>query len=1090
MIAQNVIENVRLRADIVSVVSQYCNLQRSGSRLRCCCPFHQEKTPSFYVNPHTNSWHCYGACDESGDVIAFVMKKEGVDFSTAVRTLAKNYGVTIEEISDERTAEQRQQDLKRETMLTLYANIRHYYEQNLYIDSPDAKTALSYACNRWDKDFIKEQGIGYANSDWQGLINYAKAHSLSLDLLKEVGLVAVSEKTHKEYDFFRERIMIPIRDRYARVIGYTARTLSDKKETPKYINSKTSIVYKKEQSIFGIDTAWTMAQKQGHFVLVEGAPDVLQLQIIGVYQAVACLGSHWTEEQFSLLKRYANTLVFVPDADPPKNGQPFGTGIQKVLQAGINAWNAGFMVFVKEIPLTNAGQKNDAGSYCKSKMLYDELEQQEFIVWYADKRVNYPQMFPTGNSAVDDIADLLASIEQEHEIDRYINLLNDVIKGKTMWRKAVTEAKRRHGAAQLKEDNNLLHLDLFEKFGFQEKAHTYIAIGQNGKPIRWSNFTLKPLFHIRDNQSALRLFEIENEDRETAIVEFKQEDLVSLSKFKQKVESLGNYVWLAKDEQLTRLKQFLYKTTETAELITQLGWQRKGFFAFGNGVYADGKWQPADTFGIVRLGERGNFYLPAFSSIYKDDVALYQFERNFVHLDLSAITLRAYAQQLIDVFGNNAKIGLAFLFATLFRDVVTAQTKSFPILNIFGPKGSGKSELGHSLMSFFIAENTPPNIQNSTLPALADAVAQCANALVHIDEFKNTIDIDKREFLKGLWDGTGRNRMNMDKDKKREVTRVDCGVILTGQEMATADIALFSRFIFLRYNQSEFTTAAKEQFQRLKSIRKLGCTHLTLQILSYRTQFEAGFKEAFQRTFKDLQEGLGAYVVEDRILLNWVIPIAAFSCLQSKLDLPFDYFELCQIAVEGIKEQNRELKQNNEISVFWDIVDYLHQDGQVNIGADYRIDYVDKLKVEEGKVPQEYNPGKYVLLLKYKRVFELYQLHSKKIGEVLLPKTSLLYYLENSAAYLGKKKSCRFKFVVQGRQMTALETVNGCSNVVEQTTVDQALCFDYYMIRDLFGINLEVSTLNINSDIPDNTTSDEDTEQDDRSNDAQTQLFE
>ena len=92
-----------------------------------------------------------------------------------------------------------------------------------------------------------------------------------------------------------------------------------------------------------------------------------------------------------------------------------------------------------------------------------------------------------------------------------------------------------------------------------------------------------------------------------------------------------------------------------------------------------------------------------------------------------------------------------------------------------------------------IIENTPPNIQNSTLPALADTVAQCANALVHIDEFKNTIDIDKREFLKGLWDGAGRNRMNMDKDKKREVTRVDCGVILSGQEMATADIALFSR---------------------------------------------------------------------------------------------------------------------------------------------------------------------------------------------------------------------------------------------------------------------------------------------------------
>ena len=224
------------------------------------------------------------------------------------------------------------------------------------------------------------------------------------------------------------------------------------------------------------------------------------------------------------------------------------------------------------------------------------------------------------------------------------HLLHEVIKGKGMWRKAVTEAKRRQSTESLKEESNTLHLDLFEQYGFQEKSHTYIAISANGKPIRWSNFVLHPLFHIKDNQSALRLFEIENEHGQKAIIEFKQEDLVSLTKFKQKVESLGNYVWLAKEEQLTRLKLYLYQTTETAELITQLGWQKKGFFAFGNGVFNENKWQPVDNFGIARLGEKGNYYLPAFSSIYKDDAQLYQFERSFVHNNWSAITLRKYCE--------------------------------------------------------------------------------------------------------------------------------------------------------------------------------------------------------------------------------------------------------------------------------------------------------------------------------------------------------------------------------------------------------------------------------------------------------------
>ena len=755
-------------------------------------------------------------------------------------------------------------------------------------------------------------------------------------------------------------------------------------------------------------------------------------------------------------------MLFVPDADPPKEGQHYGTGIQKVLKAGERAWRQGFNVLVKEIPLAEGNQKNDAGSYCKTRTRYDELETEDFVVWYAGKRINAPELFKSTNTAVDDVADLLAFVEQEHEIDRIINLLNDVIKGKSMWRKAVNEAKRRRGAEALKSENkNVLHLDLFEKFGFQEKSNVYISIGSSGKTIRWSNFVLHPLFHIRDNQSALRLFEIENEDGDKCIVEFKQEDLVSLTKFKQKVESLGNFVWLVKDEQLTRLKQYLYKTTETAELITQLGWQRKGFFAFGNGVYISNEWKQVDDFGIVRLGEKGNYYLPAFSSIYKDDISLYQFERSFIHRNWGQITLKDYVTQLVTVFGNNAKIGFAFLLATLFRDVVTAKTKSFPILNLFGPKGSGKSELGHSLMSFFIIENTPPNIQNSTLPALADAVAQCANALVHIDEFKNTIDIDKREFLKGLWDGAGRNRMNMDKDKKREVTRVDSGVILSGQEMATADIALFSRFVFLRYNKSEFTAEAKEQFQRLRDTRKLGCTHLTLQLLQHRALFETSFAESFNRAFKDIQEILDDAIVEDRIMLNWVIPVAAFGCLQHRIEVPFTYSELCKLAAAGILEQNKELKHNNEIAVFWDIVGYLRQEGQIVISADYRLEYKDKLKVDEGKTYQEYASPKMILFLRYKRIFQLYLLHGKRTGETLLPATSLAYYLENTPAYLGKKKSHRFKNIIQGRQQYD-STPDTAPR--EESVVDQAYCFDYAMLKEQFGINLEVSTDSIYAD--------------------------
>jgi hypothetical protein len=339
-------------------------------------------------------------------------------------------------------------------------------------------------------------------------------------------------------------------------------------------------------------------------------------------------------------------------------------------------------------------------------------------------------------------------------------------------------------------------------------------------------------------------------------------------------------------------------------------------------------------------------------------------------LGLNKIPLYDYSELLVDVFGDNAKVGIAFLLATLFRDVVVSYTRSFPILNLFGPKGSGKSELGHSLMAFFIIDNIPPNISNSTLPALADAVAQCSNALVHLDEFKNNIDIDKREFLKGLWDGTGRNRMNMERDKKREVTKVSCGVIVSGQEMATADIALFSRFIFLSYSKSQFSQEAKEKFAKMAAIRKLGCSHLVLEILQCRALFEAEFRGNYNEAFEDIINALGQSNIEDRIIRNWVIPLAALRTLQDALRLPFTYNDLLKVSIDGIIAQNGETLSNNELNIFWDIVSFLRQEGKIWLGGDYRIELENRIKCTNHKYEIEFPAAKKILYLRHTRIFQ------------------------------------------------------------------------------------------------------------------------
>lgn len=420
--------------------------------------------------------------------------------------------------------------------------------------------------------------------------------------------------------------------------------------------------------------------------------------------------------------------------------------------------------------------------------------------------------------------------------------------------------------------------------------------------------------------------------------------------------------------------------------------------------------------------------------------------------------MRDFADKLINVFGDNAKVGLCFLLAALFRDIIAGQTKSFPILNLFGPKGSGKSELGHSLMSFFIIKNTPPNIQNATIAALGDVVAQCANALVHIDEYKNSIDLDKREFLKGLWDGTGRSRMNMDRDKKREITSVDCGVILSGQEMPTIDIALFSRLIYLTFTKTEFTTEEKHSFDDLKTVRDMGLSHLTLQLLRHRARMEADFSSHYRQCMEDLNDRLRGETVEDRIQRNWVIPLAAFRTLESVIDLPFSYPDLLQICTDGILRQNRECKSNNELANFWNVVSFLQQDGEIFLESDFRIDYLDRLKTTKSRDIQFKTPRP-ILRMRTDRIFPLYKKYSKQVGDAALPTESLNFYLANSHEYLGVQNSVRFKIIQRGVEVTKEIDTGIGKRYYKQSTTKQALCFDYAALMEAYGINLNVETI-------------------------------
>ena len=711
--------------------------------------------------------------------------------------------------------------------------------------------------------------------------------------------------------------------------------------------------------------------------------------------------------------------------------------------------------------------KQDPDTFCTSLAIFQAIEEHDFILWLADLLFSDEMITENRSKSVNRIADLLARINDETKVDIYISRLLKYSQ-KSVWKKSIERFRREHRENEAKEKAEKEE-GLLKRYGFNVDRNKYYSIGDKGY-YEWSNFTMEPLFHIKDSISPKRIYILRNTFGIEELVEMKQEDLVSISKFKQKVEGLGNFVWCASEKELTKLKSYLYEKTETAVQITQLGWQKDGFFAFGNGIYYDNAFIKVDDYGIVRIKDKGNYYLPAHSKIYFNDSKLFQFERRFVHQDLSSITLSKFSEQIFKVFGNNGKVGFCFYLATLFRDIVTRESRSFPILNLFGPKGSGKSELGHTLMSFFVADNVPPNIQNSTLPALNETVAAVANALVHIDEFKNDIDINKREFLKGLWDGTGRTRMNMDLDKKKETTAVDSGIILSGQEMATADIALFSRLIFLSFPKSDFSAEEKEAYQILKKVRTTGMTHLTLQILSYRNKVDTSFKEVYNATLQDVIVKLKDNPIEDRILLNWIGPLAVFRLLEQYIDVSISYKEMKKITIDGIKNQNSECRQNSELASFWNMVQYLVSEGEIIDGGDYKIEYVRNFK--SSICTQQWLESRPVLLIQKTRVFMLYKKYGKAVGDTLLPEGSLKYYLENSKAYLGEK-TARYDVYHKGILQYVKNEKKVGGSLIKQTTTHRSYCFDYSKIVESFDVNFEKTKLE-NNDVGSDGDEDDD----------------
>jgi DNA primase len=329
MIPESIVDEIRERADLVEVVGQAVDLKKAGREFKALCPFHQEKTPSFYVVPDKGFYKCFG-CGAAGDVFDFLMQQGGLSFPEAVRRMADRVGVAVPDATPER------QDDPYRKLYEAVAFAADWYERQLQ-EAEHGERARRYLEKRGiDATAARKYRVGYAPPGGQAIREAAKTHGIDDETLLTVGLIKESERDddRQPYDRLRNRVVFPITDVRGRVIGFGGRVLDDN-DKPKYLNSPETPIYQKGRTLYGLAWSKHAIRREGAVLVVEGYMDYVSLAARGIEHVIAPLGTAMTEEQAALLSRYARRALLLYDSDQAGLRATFKTA-DSLLRAGVH----------------------------------------------------------------------------------------------------------------------------------------------------------------------------------------------------------------------------------------------------------------------------------------------------------------------------------------------------------------------------------------------------------------------------------------------------------------------------------------------------------------------------------------------------------------------------------------------------------------------------------------------------------------------------------------------------------------------------------------------------------------------------------
>ena len=530
-------------------------------------------------------------------------------------------------------------------------------------------------------------------------------------------------------------------------------------------------------------------------------------------------------------------------------------------------------------------------------------------------------------------------------------------------------------------------------FGFWEQDGKYYSLSEKGYSREISNFTMKILFHIQNsNSEAYKVIHIKNDLHHEQILFMNTDDFVSIGPFRKSLVRYGRFLFKGNDTDLAKLHDKLMREEKHAKQIKVLGFDRRSkLWFFSNGLCAaDGNFIEADDNGVIEY-EGKYYFIPSRNKSNDEFEDEYEADKKFIYMK-SKIRFTDWANAYTRVYGKKGWIAIAYWFASIHSDIIFEYMQRFPILNLYGQKGSGKGAFAESLLKLFgLGQHQLMLGGASTVVGFMRKLSQFSNSIIWFDEYKNNLNPKIIESIKNIYDRIGYERGKKDNSNQTQVSKIYSSLILSGQEMPTIEPALFTRLIFLNFEPLKLTDEHRDLYLKLLAMEKAGISFLTVEALKYRENVADQFKEIHSVESKWLLEQTKGLDIIERLVVNYAMLIAIARIMNDVLPLPFTVNDFRDYCLELIKQQHFILSGSDDGSKFWEIVEQLFNTFQIEEGKDFEI--------KDG-----------LLIIRIQNVFGLYAKEMRQRNDPnVLQKSTLENYLSSDTRIFVEKARRQFQ---------------------------------------------------------------------------------